>query len=100
RVTMRCSVEYAHVRHRRYVVQAERETRCAHRRAGLCPGREVDGDDPRDRSGTANGPQAGRLSAATSRTGKVESGFLKRSCSNKKLERNADPTITHPARAR
>jgi hypothetical protein len=27
----------------------------------------------------------------------VETGFPKRSCSNKKLERDADPTITHPA---
>jgi hypothetical protein len=27
----------------------------------------------------------------------VESGFSKRSCSNKKLERDADRTITHPA---
>jgi len=29
----------------------------------------------------------------------VESGFPKRSWSNKKLERDADPTITHPALA-
>jgi hypothetical protein len=27
----------------------------------------------------------------------VETGFPKRSCSNKKLERDADPTITRPA---
>jgi hypothetical protein len=31
---------------------------------------------------------------------KVGTGFPKRSCSNKKLERDADPAITHPALVR